>query len=264
MLTDETTKITHRSIQLLGLSQEHAKIYIALLDLGNSSASKIAKRSGVPRTTAYDQLEDLIDVGLVSKAKSESRYEYSPAAPQTLNRMIKERVDIVQENSYSLERSLFELEALYSSKSATLPRVRFFQGERGLKTALYDSLSANELLTTCQGSAYRQSGLKNEPKYLMDFIAECERRNLKSREILMDTPSVREYAKKYKEDSHTQILIIPNSNSNLIGHVDKHLYEGKIAYISHDSLVAVIIEDQSLYDHEKMLFESLWDHYSKI
>jgi len=42
-----------------GLSDKEAKIYLTTLELGNSPASSIARRSEIKRITAYVILEDM-------------------------------------------------------------------------------------------------------------------------------------------------------------------------------------------------------------
>ena len=51
----------------LGLNDKEANIYLALLQLGKSTATKIAKKSGLKRPTTYVIIEQLIDKGFVQK-----------------------------------------------------------------------------------------------------------------------------------------------------------------------------------------------------
>ena len=51
----------------LGLTQNEIKIYLALLDIGESLAGTIAENSGIHRRNVYDSLERLIKKGFVSK-----------------------------------------------------------------------------------------------------------------------------------------------------------------------------------------------------
>ena len=46
-------------LQKIGLNLNEAKIYLALLELGEAQAGKISKESQINRTTTYDGLERL-------------------------------------------------------------------------------------------------------------------------------------------------------------------------------------------------------------
>jgi hypothetical protein len=77
--------------------------------------------------------------------------------------------------------------------------------------------------------------------------------------LLEDSSASREYLKRYGSKKH-QIVITPKVRTKALKHVDKRIYN-KVAYISHDSKVGVIIEDESLANYERILFEQLWQKY---
>ena len=53
-------------LQNFGLTDAEVKVYITLLQLGESTASEISKKTGANRTFTYDRLKKLGDMGLVS------------------------------------------------------------------------------------------------------------------------------------------------------------------------------------------------------
>ncbi len=63
-LSMEKEKIVELLSQI-GLSQNEACVYFALLSIGASPVLKIARASGVKRTTVYPVLESLKEQGLV-------------------------------------------------------------------------------------------------------------------------------------------------------------------------------------------------------
>ena len=50
----------------IGLSENEAKVYLAMLELGPSPVLEIAAKAGINRPTAYAQIESLKKMGLVS------------------------------------------------------------------------------------------------------------------------------------------------------------------------------------------------------
>ncbi|RJS90750.1 hypothetical protein CW705_05450 [Candidatus Bathyarchaeota archaeon] len=53
--------------ECLGLSEYQAKVYIALIIIGQSKARNISRISGVPRVKVYETLKNLVDRGLVKE-----------------------------------------------------------------------------------------------------------------------------------------------------------------------------------------------------
>ena len=54
------------SLKKIGLSENEAKVYLATLELGSSTAQQIAQKAELKRPTTYVQLETLMKRGLVT------------------------------------------------------------------------------------------------------------------------------------------------------------------------------------------------------
>ena len=66
-------------LKLLGLNDVDIKIYLTLLNLGESLASEIAHKAGTPRASIYDILERLEQEGLVSHIIKDFKKYFSAA-----------------------------------------------------------------------------------------------------------------------------------------------------------------------------------------
>src|SRR3990167_99938 len=77
-------------LQKFDISPTATKVYIALLELGKASADKIAKRAGTYKANAYDALEKLAGLGLVSHIFEENRKLFIPTNPEKLPQIIEE------------------------------------------------------------------------------------------------------------------------------------------------------------------------------
>ncbi|MBI3888691.1 helix-turn-helix domain-containing protein [Candidatus Nomurabacteria bacterium] len=56
-----------------GFSEKEISVYLALIELGSSSVRTIAGKAKVNRGTTYDILKSLINMGIVSYYKKESK-----------------------------------------------------------------------------------------------------------------------------------------------------------------------------------------------
>ncbi|MBS3097523.1 hypothetical protein J4209_01865 [Candidatus Woesearchaeota archaeon] len=72
------------ALRKFGLSDREIKVYLALLELGEALASKIAEKTNTPRTLSYDILENLLKKGLVSYVIKSNKKYFSAFDPNNL------------------------------------------------------------------------------------------------------------------------------------------------------------------------------------
>jgi len=64
-----------------GLSDKEAKAYLAILEMGSSTIKPISARAGIKRTSVYNFIDHLIELGLVSKSILRGRTYYQATSP---------------------------------------------------------------------------------------------------------------------------------------------------------------------------------------
>ena len=86
----------------LGLSQNEAKVYLALLKLGTSTTGPLIKESGLYRVILYDTLEKLIQRGLVTFSLKKNRRNFEAEDPNKLIELVEQRVRTAREAAAEL------------------------------------------------------------------------------------------------------------------------------------------------------------------
>src|SRR3989338_6651269 len=81
-------------LQTIGFEEKEAKIYLALLRLGSSPASKIANELGFDRTTVYYMMMRMLEKGFVSFLTTGNVKYFSALEPKQLNKLLKQREDL--------------------------------------------------------------------------------------------------------------------------------------------------------------------------
>ncbi|PCI24243.1 hypothetical protein COB57_05320 [Candidatus Peregrinibacteria bacterium] len=117
-------------LESIGLSQNEAKIYEVLLDLGESGVSTIAVKANVHRRNVYDTLNRLIEKGLVFQIFQKSENLYSPVDPGKLMELLKEK-------ETKLKKIMPHLETLYHSQPVE-EAAFIYKGLEGYKNYLRD------------------------------------------------------------------------------------------------------------------------------
>ena len=112
-------------LKLYGLEEKQAAVYLELLNLGETTATKLAERTGIDRTLMYQLTDKLIEAGLASYIiKNNVRY-FSAAAPEILLRKIHEKEE-------QIRLALPELKARLQPLIET--KVETYRGREGINT----------------------------------------------------------------------------------------------------------------------------------
>lgn len=127
--------LTKLSKQLsdFGLSKNEIAVYIALLSQGSDTASNIAEKAKLNRSTTYVQLDSLMSYGLASTFKKGKKTYFSPESPRNVKRLIDSKIKELEKERDNIEELIPELNELYSELGEA-PDIKTFEGKQGLKT----------------------------------------------------------------------------------------------------------------------------------
>lgn len=125
-------------LQQFGLTDAEVKVYLTLLQIGDATASEIAKRTGANRTFTYDRLKKLAETGLVSSVIKDDKKYFKAAPPSQLLSLLKEREQQIKEILLELEQLKEEVEVG--------PQVEVYSTTKGVQTALNLMLKEKRLI----------------------------------------------------------------------------------------------------------------------
>jgi HTH-type transcriptional regulator, sugar sensing transcriptional regulator len=231
-----------------GLSDKEAKVYLALLELGSSSVSEIARRARVTRTNTYHLLSALQSYGLVSSQGSEtSRSVFSAEKPDRFLQLMKEKKEDAERKFKEAEDMIPELRSVYHDPDQKV-RVRYYEGVEGIITAYEDTLSAK---TSILGYASVEQQHSFFPGY---FPAYYDRRTDKKIEVECflaesdDSLRIKSLDKKHLRKTS----IIPKKFSIS---PEINIYDDKVAILSLKEKFGVIIESHEVADAFRKMFQ---------
>ena len=241
-----------QTLKQLGLSKKQAQIYLALLELGESPMTAIARKANLKRPTVYLIMDELIILGLCSEVTKGKKKFYSATHPRRL-------MEITHFRNEQAKKLLPELVALQST--AEKPVVRMLEGLEGLHTAYeeaFDSLNNKE-----EGFWIGNTGLLQEkfPEVLRFYnktlaklhnpkIREIIHGGEKSRqwvqEMLKSKPS-KNYSAKYVGDKY------------FFGNTDQLIVGNKvITFALGKEIFVLIVESKDIADTQRGIFEMAW------
>lgn len=112
----------------MGLIANEAKVYEALLQLGEASVQQISLKAAIHRRTVYDELKKLIEKGLVNESIVKGEKRFVATDPQRF-------LEILAEKEQLINTVLPQMRAKYKAVEQQ-EEARFFRGIEGFKLYL--------------------------------------------------------------------------------------------------------------------------------
>lgn len=237
-----------QTLEQLGLTEKQARVYLALLELGESSISLIASRARVKRTSIYNFISELVTLGLITQTQRRNRTLYRAESPQKLK-------DLIDNRQKQLTELLPELEILYQAAGVTSTRISYYRNPSELKILLYQPL--------------------HDKARMIDYLwARDVMKKVFGQSLLEDYKKQRETAKIFARIIHPRTSdtkpIDPIEDrrrfrerrfapKHLIYSASVTIFNNKIAFISSQKEnFGVLIESAEFTQACRVLFEGLW------
>jgi HTH-type transcriptional regulator, sugar sensing transcriptional regulator len=228
-------------LKKLGLEEREAKIYLALLRLGSSTATKLSEELDIDRTTIYDILNRLITKGIVSYAIKQNIKNFSAVEPGQLLKELRDKEEELKEIMPRL------IKISESKKEHT--SVEIFKGKEGL-ISVFKSILKDKKDYIMIGAMHEISEAIPLPVY--KFVNEAFESNVKGKILCEEgfgdsdldiIGKNEEYRLISKEFSSTTLQVWGNKTA---------------FYIFTDPYYTILIESKEIADRNRLYFDTLW------
>lgn len=250
----EMEKLTQR-LRSLGLTEKQAKVYMASLFLGPASAQKIAEQAGINRPTAYDILEELAKLGLVSRSSTEGKTVFVSAGAEGLKDWLQRQAADLEQRGQELERLLPELQRVTREDSADAPTVRFVHGKEGIDALWAYVVRKASVGEEVLGMTNHNQTLRLYPDHLKTNPAVRLNKKMSSKQFY--------YNSKQAVPSNKALLKETKRLREPVA-ADITLYEDKAVLLSYGKgegdWTGVIIESEDIVASLRQLFYMAWNN----
>lgn len=230
----------------LGLSNAEVKIYIALLELGQSKTGNIIDKTKLQSSTVYHVLGSLLEKGLVNYIMIGKIKYYQAESPENL-------LGFLDEKKKKLNLILPELKRKEKLRNVK-QTAKVFEGIKGLQAAYADILKTMKKGEEYYFFQFPYEKLKNE-KLILFF----QNYHLKRAEKGIN---VRGISGREGKSILRKIYSVPNTHIRYLDEPSPTvvvIYKNKILMIDWDDKpVAFIIESNAIYKSYKKFFLSKW------
>lgn len=234
----------------LGLTQAEIKVYIALLELGSSSAGQILEKSGLQNSVVHRALNSLIEKGLISYILEGKKKVYQATDPENFH-------DFIDDKKKRFDEILPELKQKQEYAKIT-SFGEIFKGKRGINQMYMTLLNSG-------GKEYNTFGGGSEVTY--EIMGEIWWKSLHNKRISKKIPcrqvfdeTIRKFGNELNKKPLTKIKFLPKEYAQLQETVIIGDYVG-IAIFT-ENPYGILIKDIVVADGYRKQFEILWNKAS--
>lgn len=251
-----------QKLNLLGLSDKQAEIYLLLLKQGIISILKLSRRSTINRTTIYRTVEDLKKLNLVEEVVDDHGSKIKAVKPENLQLLLTQKETELDQLKNNLPDLISDLSAIKDQPSLSTQLI-YFRGLSGLKQLLWNILKAKG---ESVGYGYADWNQSVGQEFAEKLRQERVSRKIYDREIqnTNQTAPINSWTKIKDYDQVYQARFIPKSVID-IKH-DTYIYNDVFAFFNfyQDELFGIEIHNAEIAKTQKQIFEVLWKMGKKI
>lgn len=234
----------------IGFSEKKAKIYLAILELGEASVIDISKKIGIKRTTVYNILPELISEGYVKKTSKNKKSLFFVEDPDLLKNNLEDKLATLKEALPEIK----SLQNIFPFK----PKITFYEGFGGIKEIYKDtlnSLNSGDIILSFTGITNFERLIPHDIS--REYIANRVKKKIRAR-IIATRSSVMEKWKENAPKELREIKIIDDSKYKFDGDIE--IYGNKVALISYkENFIGVVIESKEINQMQRLAFEIMWN-----
>lgn len=235
----------------LGLTPEEAKVYLAILELGGSYASNIARKAKVNRATCYHTLSNLQQKALINSYNKGKVLWFNAENPKKFIDIEKEKL----EKAKTLIPQLLSISNVLTFK----PKIHFYEGIEGAKTIFEDILTSKKEVL---GYTNIKKLAELFPDYFKNYCKRKIEKKIKTRYLSpftdKGTDVVDEFYPKNYDRNLLEILLVNKDEFFFENEVS--IYENKVAILSlnPNEMIGLLIESITFAKTMRSIFNLAW------
>lgn len=241
------------ALKEFGLDDKEISVYLANLEIGQSTAGNISRKANIQRELTYIVLKRLGRKGLTNYVIKKGKKHFSVVDPDNLIRKLEEKKSLIK-------KALPELNALKEKRGTLKPSVEIFEGVEGIKSLLnsvarfYEKNSKEKLLEGYGSAGHFEKflrwslphfiNIRKKNKVKFKAIYNRTKKGIKKKKLPL--ADVRFLPKEF--ESATNYLVYPN-------HIAMIIFS--------EEPIGILIESKEIYESHKLYFQILWKQSNK-
>ncbi len=233
----------------IGLTDKEARVYLSMIELGQSIVSQIATKAKINRVTTYDILKKLKEKGLLSTITKNRIKYFSPTDPEIVASTFEQKANSLKNAVPTLKRLRGE---------TVHPLIQYFEGLEGIKAIYADTLTTKKEIVNFSNS---EEIRKIWPNYDKEYVEKRAKKKIFLKGII---PADEAGKKVHSEDTkyNREMRLMPKDKYNFTNEIN--IYDDKVAIISFASEqpIGMIIKSSQIAASQRAIFQMCWDFAS--
>lgn len=226
----------------IGLSQTEIKVFITILELGESKAGKIIKKCHLQSSSVYNAINSLIERGFISYIKKSQVKYYKAADPES----ILDYIDLKKREYLKILPELKEKQNREYNEG-----VEYFKSSKGIKTIFLQMIKDSK-----KGDIMRSFSLENPEEYkkAREDVFRAIKQILKEKKITIKGMfhEKNRYAPTKSSRMQKRYINFPMPPNTMV-------LNDKVAIISwSEDPSGILIHSKDIAQKYKEFFEHLW------
>lgn len=237
----------YKKLTNAGLTEKEARVYLAILELGEANIVRIVKKTGIKRSTVYEMIELLKEKVLISSTKRKNKRLYIAEDPRKLEKQIEDRKKSISE----VMPELLSYMNLIDKK----PKIKYFENLDGIKEIFRDTLEYHDQeILTWYPVPYINLGKEFFEKF---YYPQRLKKKIWVRAIVPDTEIM--HKANATPEALYKVKYVTDPAFKLFQNEIKIYGNSKVGIMSYDEEIGLLIESKKIHDSLKALFEVMWN-----
>ena len=242
-------------LKKIGLTHGEISVYSALLDLGETTRTNLAKKSGISPSKIYDVANKLLEKGLISSVKKNGVLHFSAANPEKIKHFLEQKKQEIKKEEAIVDDILPMLLTKYT-KTDEKTDVEVFYGWGGMKTA-FDTIlrtltksDENYVLGASLGKNSKQADI-----FFSQYYKKVDKNGYKIKIIFNEELKEHKQRVEYFEKSKKHEVRFLHSET----FTELNIYKNNVlVIILLEKPVTIRIKSKEAYESSKKYFETMW------
>ncbi|MCF7798662.1 helix-turn-helix domain-containing protein [Candidatus Woesearchaeota archaeon] len=246
-----TTIMDFTDFVAIGFNVNEAKVYVVLLSYGRADARTLVKELKVHKNIVYDNLQKLMDKGVVSSIIEGTRSVFFPEPPSALEDYLHQKENQLKQQQTQLKRLTKDI-TLLKQKTLQTEEARIFQGVQGVRRAFHE-LYAEASSYVAYGGALTSVDVMGDAFWLRNHVIQQEK-NISCKLIFNE--SLRSWMKQSKAYTDEDLRFLEKEFEPL---TETIIWNDKtMIIIWTNEPVVTLIHNKVAADSNRAFFNLLW------
>ncbi len=241
-----------KELEKLGLTKNESDVYLALLEIGLTSAKAVIEKTRLHRQIVYDALNKLIEKGLASYVIQANRKYFKASNPEQFLDYFSQEKEKIKQQEEEFKKILPELK---EKRQKEEQEATIFKGNRGIKSLLDDMLNQKDEILTIGASEIEAEAFQYHLQFnLPKFHKIREKKKIYYKILLSE--DLRQRVKELNKLKHTEARIL---SKEFTSNSSTNIYGEKVSIIMWGSQpFGILIKSREIAETQRKHFELLW------